>query len=136
MLKRVNNICIVFFSLILIISCGTKDYSIIGSWTGVDNIGTRQTFNFKEGGTITWKIENDHFSTTIDGEYIHSKSETPNQIDIFNFKSGPMKGRNLYGLIEFVDENKFKIDLRSGTDSSVRPEAFTAESVLYDRIIE
>ncbi|MBU2505224.1 MAG: hypothetical protein KJ799_00640 [Bacteroidetes bacterium] len=131
-MKKINAVFFVLF-ITLIIGCSSDDKSLVGKWNGTDQIGTVQTFNFIDSENIEWTISNDHFDLTEKVKYKADFSTSPMKLDIYGFPQGPFKGKGFYGIFEFVEEDKLKVDFEAGIDETIRPADFQESAVVLER---
>lgn len=131
MLKKIPLITIITF---ILFACSTdKSSSITGEWSGKDTYGSNQKFVFHDNGKCIWKILTERSDNSFYLKYTVDISRKPWTIDIYGFENGPLEGKTVYGIFE-IDGNKLKIDAEIGDSSSIRPQKFTDQSVIYKRL--
>lgn len=128
-------------AVLVSVGCGNSR-SLEGTWTGADEMGNRMTFVFAEDGQAEWILEpGTGGGVTMPPETIRMRYETdatadPATIDFSDFDYGPLEGTTTYGIYEFTEGEAFRIDLEPagpGQDASVRPDSFTAGTVVFTR---
>ncbi len=109
--------------------------SITGTWTGVDSRGGIQTFTFSRKGKATWRISYGEDTVVSGITYSLSHDSVPFRLDLSGFTDGPLKGKVLYGILSFDDDNTFRFDAEPGSPETdlLRPDDFTASTVTYVR---
>jgi hypothetical protein len=123
------------------LGCG-ETRSLEGTWTGNDEVGNHMTFVFGDDGRATWILQPSiPGGATIPPEtirmaYVTDTSTDPATIDFSDFDFEPLQGTTTYGIYEFTGDGTFRLDLEPagpGEDASVRPDSFSAETVMFTR---
>lgn len=109
--------------------------SLIGTWTGVDSRGGIQTFTFSRKGKATWRISYGEDTIVSGIAYEVGHDSAPFTLDLSGFTEGPLKGKVLYGILSFDDDNTFRFDAEPGSPDTdlLRPDDFTRSTVTYVR---
>ena len=64
---------------------------------------------------------------TVAMEYQYACNTAPATLDFSGFVSGPLKGKALYGILEWTSDTSFRFDAEAGAGPEVRPAAFNNE---------
>ena len=123
----------IFLLLAGLFSCVTTKQqtvsSIIGKW---DN-NSGQILEFKTDDKAFWIFYSEAKKDTFEIQYRTDFSKKPQEIDLTDFKVGPLKGKTLYGIIEFTDKNTIRLDFEPTQES--RPKEFdTKQTQTYFKI--
>lgn len=97
-----------------------KDY-LIGEWAGVDKMGMKQTFIFKDGNRAEWILKSESMTQSFEIEYKIDFNTCPVTIDLTGFKEGPLAGKALYGIIEYKSSGHFRLDVEPGDLNQEQP---------------
>jgi hypothetical protein len=117
-MKKLNIVILVAFGML---SCERPGDELPGRWD--DRKG--QIFEFNADGTALWIFYDDVGSDTFIISYSTDFTTDAKQLDLTGFKTGPLTGRTLYGIIEFRDNSSFRVDFEPSP--SARPEKFDPE---------
>lgn len=123
----------------LIVSCQSQPSGqIIGQWTGRDSGGNEQVFVFRTDSTALWIFNpSSAQADTFNLQYTIIYKASPTQLDLTGFNRGFLKGRTLYGIVEFAGADTFRVDFEPGPPDTnaadVRPRTFTEQTVTYTR---
>jgi uncharacterized protein (TIGR03067 family) len=108
--------------LVVLFSCATakkiNNNPLLGQW---DN-KAGQILEFKQDNKAYWIFYTDTKRDTFEIAYKTNLSEQPNQIDLTDFKVGPLVGKTLYGILEFTDKNTMRLDFEPKEEN--RPKDF------------
>jgi hypothetical protein len=131
-MKRIST----FITLLLIaftISFGQIQYNFTGLWEGADQTGTKGSFEFKADSTVVFAGVGEEF---IFEKYRIIADTKPIQIVLYaKFEDKPAE---LYCLIEFLDENKLKIEIFPDFNQMDCPKQFSEtdqNQIILDRVI-
>lgn len=80
--------------------------SVIGKW---DN-KSGQVLEFKADGKALWIFYTETKKDTFEIQYATNFTKMPYELDLTDFKVGQLKGKTLYGIIEFSDKNTIRLD--------------------------
>lgn len=119
--------------LVGLFSCATKRQGtpkpILGKW---DN-KSGQILDFKTNGKAHWIFYTEAKRDTFEIQYRTDFTKKPLEIDLTDFKVGPLKGRTLFGIIEFTDKNTIFLDFEPTQEN--RPKEFdNKQTQTYYRI--
>lgn len=92
--------------------------SLIGKW---DN-KSGQILDFQSDGKAYWIFYSEAKRDTFEIQYRTDFSKKPQEIDLTDFKVGPLTGKTLYGIIEFTDKNTIRLDFEPKQEN--RPKEF------------
>lgn len=117
-----NQIC--FFALLFLASCQFINPKQVGTWEGTNYANQKISFIFKDEKEVVLTFGNE----TAQGTYKINENKTPNWIDIY-----PVDAKNAIGIIEFMDNNTFRIQL---VENKERPQAFDQNKQLILKKVE
>lgn len=138
-----NTSILQYFSIIsiplVLFSCQPKDpHKIIGKWSGEDGKGNKQIFLFKNDDTALWIFNPTAKADTFNLDYRISYSTSPAELDLSGFDRGFLKDKTLYGIVEFVHGDTFRVDFEPGPvdtiPKNIRPRSFTEQTVTYSKL--
>lgn len=109
----------------LFFCCKTKPdcHDLVGQWTNREG----QVFYFKPDGKALWLIKFGSKFDTFPIQYRYDCKQKPATLDLSGFQSGPLTGRTLFGILEWVGDTIFRFDAEPGASPEVRPTMFNAE---------
>ncbi|MEZ4965411.1 MAG: hypothetical protein R2791_09220 [Saprospiraceae bacterium] len=96
---------------------------IAGYWSNREG----QFFRFEPNGKAFWLIKFGSEFDTFPIRYHYDCKQQPAILDLDGFHSGPLKGKTLFGILEWTSDSSFRFEGESGTSSEVRPETFNPE---------
>lgn len=96
---------------------------LTGQWTNREG----QYFLFEPNGQAYWLIKFGSEFDTFPIQYQYDCKQKPAILDLSGFKSGPLKGRTLFGILEWTSDSSFRFDGEPGASQEVRPETFDPE---------
>lgn len=102
----------------------TSSFSQANKLKGAWDNGNGQIFVFKKGGKALWIFYSENQRDTFHITYQSNFSSKPFQLDLSNFTSGPLKGKTLFGIVEFLGKSTIRFDCEAGTNESIRPKEF------------
>lgn len=111
--------------VLLLLFCNTENNcrELTGRWTNREG----QIFTFQGDGKALWLIK---FGSQFDSfpiTYRYDCSQNKATLDLSDFKSGPLAGKTLYGIIEWSNDSVFRFDSEAGASSEARPKTMDAE---------
>ncbi len=104
-----------------LVSCSQSGNKLLGSWDNKNG----QIIEFKSGSKALWIFYDETASDTFEIDYKFNHSTVPNQLDLTNFKVGPLTGKTLYGIIEFQGNDTFRFDCEPSSIN--RPQTFDSK---------
>ena len=117
---------------------------LLGTWTGTGANDIAQTFEFRADNTATWSMIGANFSGSFELDYTIQDQPVPHPFALGLFNDGPLAGRSPFGIVEFIGDDQFRLDLEPGSggiapgDSAgelSRPSEFTDQTVTYTRVV-
>ena len=102
---------------------GSSCPDLTGNWTNREG----QFIHFKPDGTALWLIKFGSEFDTFPIQYHYDCKQQPAILDLSGFRSGPLNGKTLFGILEWTSDSSFRFDGESGTAPEVRPEKFNLE---------
>ncbi|TNE50726.1 MAG: hypothetical protein EP344_17195 [Bacteroidetes bacterium] len=107
-----------------LLGCGDSGcQSLSGKWSNREG----QAFYFKPDGKALWLVRFGSQVDTIAMEYRYDCQKTPVELDLSGFNSGPLEGKTLFGILEWVSDTSFRFDAEAGPGPEVRPATFESE---------
>ncbi len=97
-----------------------QDKRIKGIWDNEKG----QILVFKKDGQALWIFYTESKRDTFRIKYITDFRSKPYRLDLTDFAAGPLKGKTLFGILEYVDKKTMKFDCEPGTSDNVRPKEF------------
>lgn len=110
------------FTLVFISASG-QDKKLKGIW---DN-GTGQILVFQGDNQALWIFYQESKRDTFKIKYSTDFKSKPYKLDLTDFTHGPLKGKTLYGILDYTDKKTIKFDCEPGTTPDVRPREFNPE---------
>lgn len=101
-----------------LLSCNQPENKLLGVWDNRNG----QIIEFKSNGKALWIFYTETTKDTFEISYKFDRLATPNQLDLTDFKVGPLTGKTLYGIIEFQGNHSFRFDCEPSV--SDRPKTF------------
>jgi len=112
---------IAFLACLSLLHCSDPPCTeLSGNWTNREG----QSFQFLPGGKALWLIRFGSQVDTFRMEYRYNCKKQPAELDLSGFQSGPLKGKTLYGILEWSNDSSFRFDSETGYSADVRPSAF------------
>lgn len=111
-----------------------ESQALMGRWTGEDARGSEQTFVLGHDQKARW-VQGSGDNVAFNLNYKINYEPDPHHISISGFETGSLKGKVLYGILEFSGSDTFRLDVEDRQPGSkVSPDAFTDQTVTYNRI--
>ncbi|MBN8678320.1 MAG: hypothetical protein J0M29_08850 [Chitinophagales bacterium] len=109
----------------LLFSCNTSDNcrDLTGRWSNREG----QILVFEPEGKATWLVKFGSQYDTFAIRYQYDCTQKMTTLDLTEFKSGPLAGKTLYGIVEWSSDTVFRFDAEAGTSPEARPIQFNAE---------
>ena len=109
----------------LFLSCNTGNncHELRGRWTNREG----QILTFEPDGKALWLVK---FGSQFDSfpiNYRYDCKQKTATLDLTDFKSGPLTGKTLFGIMEWSSDSVFRFNSEPGTSAEVRPTTFNAE---------
>lgn len=102
--------------IILFAGCSKEKHPLHGVWKNE----TGQKLIFSDSTKALWLFPSGSGIDTFHIRFYTDFSKRPAVLDLSDFDKGPLKGKTLYGIVEFGDDY-FICDFQAGTDEKVRP---------------
>lgn len=116
---------LLFTATLVFQSAFGQNKKILGAW---DN-DKGQILVFQKEGKALWIFYSESKRDTFAIKYRADFKANPGKLDLTDFQVGPLKGRTLYGIIEFVDKKTIRFDCEPGATEAVRPKEFNPAQV-------
>ena len=98
-------------------------YELTGRWTNREG----QIFVFQPEGKGMWLLKFGSEFDTFPVRYHYDCTKQPITLDLTDFKSGPLTGKTLFGILEWASDTSFRFDAEPGTSPEERPRTFNME---------
>ena len=114
-MRRTNLVSVLVFMLMAAGGCSTNGGpSLVGAWSSEHPLAGPNTLIFRKDGTAIWRIEGEGATGSVHHlDYAVNEGVRPMAIELKGFSHGPLEGRRLIGIFEFVDEDTLRVDLDS-----------------------
>lgn len=119
-----------------VLSCGESAEPLLGEWVSVGSAPPSMTYIFEEDGRSRWVLDLPQGPDTFAVEYRVDYTETPFHLDVGPWSTGPVAGRTLFGIVEMLGPDRFRVDFEPGdpeSGGSARPEGFSGQTVTFVR---
>lgn len=98
-------------------------FELSGHWTNREG----QVLVFQPDGAALWLIRFGSRYDTFPIRYRYDCSQKPVKLDLSDFRSGPLTGKTLFGILEWAGDSVFRFEAEPGSNPEVRPEKFNVE---------
>jgi hypothetical protein len=112
-----------FTTLFLFCKSERNCRELTGRWTNKEG----QEISFGPDGKALWLIKFGSQFDTFAIQYQYDCKATMPKLDLTNFQSGPLKGKTLYGIIEWSNDSVFRFSAEPGMSEDARPPKFNPE---------
>lgn len=111
----------------LLVCCKTENNcrDITGRWTNREG----QILSFEPDGNALWLIKFGSQYDTFAIHYHYDCTQKTPTLDLSDFKSGPLVGKTVFGILEWSSDSVFRFDSEAGTRSESRPTVFDNEHI-------
>ena len=106
MSTKIKHTLLTLLILSAFISCTSSNDKLLGSWDNKEG----QILEFEKDSQAKWIFYTETTSDTFQINYNANFNTKPIQIDLTNFKAGPLKGKTLFGIIEFTNDSTMRFD--------------------------
>lgn len=96
-------------------------HDVNGRWSNREG----RTVIMEPNKEARWVIKFGSQSETFAVKYEYDCKATPATLDFHDFQWGPLRGRSLYGIIEWTSDSTFRYQSDPGTSPAARPKEFT-----------
>jgi len=123
----------IFFSMIFVLAaCTSKPVNeeaveLTGSWASKNDA---VTYVFQDESNALWLIRRPDGSVdTLTGKYRFLADSLPMQLDFYDFETGMLNGKDVYGIVEFTSDTTFRFsnELAGSPEEALkrRPKTFS-----------
>lgn len=119
-----------------LLSCAGRANPLLGEWVSVGSEDTRMTYIFEDGGRARWILELSEGPDTFEVAYEARYGSAPIELDVGPWRSGPLAGQTLYGIVQLQGPDRFRVDFEPANpdgDGSERPATFSEQAVTFVR---
>ncbi len=127
MRQSITHLALIIGVAILLTFCKTENncHEITGRWTNREG----KILAFQPDGKALWLVKFGSQFDTFAIHYHYDCTQKTTTLDLSDFKSGPLAGKTLFGIVEWSSDSVFRFDSEPGTSAEVRPPAFDNEHV-------
>lgn len=118
------------------ISCAESTDPLLGEWVSVESTRPSMTYIFEEGGRSRWVLDLPQGVDTFAVDYRADYDTTPIHLDVGPWSTGPVAGQTLFGIVEMLGPDRFRVDFEPGDPESGgtdRPNEFSQQTVTFVR---
>lgn len=106
--------------------CGSPCPELSGKWSTREG----QSIFFKKSGNALWLTRFGSQVDTVPMAFRYDCAKQPVELDLFQFRTGPLVGKTLFGILEWTSDTTFRFNAEAGTDPSLRPKTFESDQTL------
>jgi hypothetical protein len=114
---------IILLAAIAALPCFAQNKKLKGTWDNQNG----QILVFQKNNNALWIFYTEDKRDTFNIQYAANFKAKPNQLDLSGFAMGPLKGKTLFGILEFKSNNIIRFDCEPGATDTVRPKNFNPE---------
>ncbi len=121
---------------LLILACGAPAEPLIGEWVSVGSARPAMIYVFEDGGRSRWVLDLPQGPDTFAVDYRVDYDATPIHLDVGPWSTGPVAGQTLFGIVEMLGPDRFRVDFEPGDPESGgidRPGTFSEQTVTFVR---
>jgi hypothetical protein len=123
MKKQLTHLLLGAFIVLMSACQNNVCYDLVGRWGNQEG----QSIIFDAGGKALWLIRFGSQIDTFTISYFYDCQKSPAELNLSNFKSGPYSGKTLFGILDWKDQNSFRLDAEAGESADIRPKNFGSE---------
>jgi|ERR1700722_8445173 len=110
--------------------------SFVGEWSGKAPDGTTVRYVFKKDGSAVWFVDEPDFKrmapSGLRAKYVLREKSPLWEIDIYEFEDSHFKGVKFQGILQPIDEKKFKMQGLPSIQGE-RPKSFDKEAIVFTK---
>ncbi|MCD4781272.1 MAG: hypothetical protein K8S27_12100 [Candidatus Omnitrophica bacterium] len=109
---------------------------LLGVWMTSPVEGVTLTYHFFKDNTFTWETESPENKMTMDGQFVIEQKNGKEYVVFSDFTSKEFEDMFIVTLIEFLNNDSFKMDGHSFTKDDIGeyPLEFTSETLVFQRV--
>lgn len=129
---------LIFSSILSVALFGAEFQSsdLVGDWTGKAKDGTKITYSFHKDGSVVWMVDAPNFKrqapSGLQAKYTVRTTSPIWEIDIHDFEAAPFKGITFQGILQPIENTKFKMD-GMPSNRGKRPVTFGEEAIVFSK---
>ena len=126
-----------FASTALTLACQEPPQPLQGEWVSVGSTRPAMTYIFEDDGRVAWILDLPQGPDTLVIDYRGDYTTTPIQLDVGPWSTGPIAGQTLFGIVELLGPDRFRVDFEPGdpdTGAMERPREFSDQTVTFVRM--
>ena len=123
-------------SAALTLGCQESPQSLQGEWVSIGSARPAMTYIFDGDGRSTWILDLPQGPDTLVIDYRVDYTTTPIHLDVGPWSTGPVAGQTLFGIVELLGPDRFRVDFEPGhpdTGAVERPGEFSGQAVTFVR---
>jgi len=127
----------VLASAALTLACQEPPKPLHGEWVSVGSTRPAMTYIFDGNGRSTWILDLPQGPDTVVIDYRVDYTTTPIHLDVGPWSTGPIAGRTLFGIVELLGPDRFRVDFEPGDPDAgamERPGEFSSQTVTFVRM--
>jgi hypothetical protein len=113
-------------ALLSSVGCESSCPEPAGKWSTREG----QSIFFQKNGKALWLTRFGSQVDTVPMVFRYDCAKQPVELDLFQFRSGPLVGKTLFGILEWTSDSTFRFNAEAGTDPSLRPKTFESDQTL------
>ena len=118
------------------LACAGPPDPLVGEWVSVGSDGTHMTYIFEDDGRARWILALAEGPDTLEVAYEVRYFTDPVELDVGPWRSGPLAGQTLFGIVELQGPDRFRVDFEPAnpdSDGAERPATFSEQAVTFVR---
>jgi len=110
--------------------------SFVGDWSGKAPDGTTVKYSLHKDGSAVWFVDEANFKQAfpsgLKAKYVIRDKSPFWEIDIYDFQDGPFKGVTFLGILQPIDDRKFKMEGMPSNHGD-RPKSFDDQAITFTK---
>ena len=123
-------------SAALTLACQESPQPLQGEWLSIGSARPAMTYVFEDDGRSIWILNLPQGPDTLVIDYRVDYTTTPIHLDVGPWSAGPIAGQTLFGIVELLGPDRFRVDFEPGdpdTGAMERPREFSSQTVTFVR---
>lgn len=120
----------------LMSACQEARHPLLGEWVSVGTAVPAMTYVFEDNGRSLWILDLPQGPDTFSVSYRVDYDPSPAHLDVGPWSTGPVTGRTLFGIMEMLAPDRFRVDFEPAdpdTGAPERPTEFSDQTVTFVR---
>jgi len=106
--------------------CESPCPELVGRWSTREG----QSILFQKKGKALWLTRFGSQVDTVPMAFRYDCAKQPVELDLFQFHTGPLVGKTLFGILEWNSDTSFRFNAEAGTEPSLRPKTFESDQTM------